>query len=182
MSKSMKCLLKTLHILSACLWLGAAACIVLLQCLKGWSDDIRLLLALNEAFSILDFAFIIPAAMGSALTGLLMCLKTSWGITRYWWIITKVVLTFSLILIGTALLGPWQLRLLDLSSKPPNGLSSLYDSIRMLFTAVGSLQVLWLIAILAISVRKPWGKRIAEQKVSAAVRSGTGVANRGTSP
>ncbi len=182
MSKSMKCLVKTIHILSACLWLGAAACIMLLQSLKGWSDDSRLLIALNESFSILDFALIIPAAMGSALTGLLMCRKTSWGITRYWWIITKVILTFSLILIGTALLGPWQLRLLELSSRPANGLSGTYGTIRMLFTAVGFLQVLWLIGILTISVRKPWGKRVAEQKIGAAVKPGTGVADRGISP
>ncbi len=65
MSKSLKCLVKTIHVLSACLWLGAAACIVLLQCLKGWSDDGRLLIALNESFSILGFAFIIPAAMAA---------------------------------------------------------------------------------------------------------------------
>ncbi len=111
-----------------------------------------------------------------------MCLKTSWGLTRYWWIITKGILTFGLILIGTALLGPWQLRLLDLSSRPANGLSGPYDTIRMLFKAVGFLQVLWLIAILAISVRKPWGKRIAEQNVAAMTRQRAGLQDRGTPP
>ena len=98
----MKCLVKALHLLSACIRLGTATTVVLLQCLKGWSEDGRLLLALNRNFSILDFGLIIPGAMGSALTGFMMCKKTSWGFTRYPWIITKEVLTITLILIGIA--------------------------------------------------------------------------------
>jgi uncharacterized membrane protein len=176
MSKQMKALVKTLHIVSACLWLGSAACIVLLQCLRGWADEPRLLLALNESFSILDFAFIIPAAMGSAFTGLLMCLKTSWGVTRYWWILTKVILTLSLILIGTAFLGPWQLQMVELSRQPDSILDpgGAYDLIRLPFTLIGVLQVLWLITIVAVSVRKPWGRRIAKDKTAHVLTHGSG--------
>ncbi len=160
MSKKMKCLVKTLHLLSACLWLGAAMSIVLLQCLKGWSEDGRLLRALNENFSILDFALIIPGAMGSAATGFVMCKKTSWGFTRYWWIITKGLVTIAAILVGTALLGPWQMKLVELSGQRGN---ASYGLIRVLFTAVGFLQIIMLVCIVAISALKPWGKRTAKQ-------------------
>jgi hypothetical protein len=166
MSKNMKCLIKTLHLLFACLWLGAATSIVLLQCLKGWIDDGQLLLALNQNFSILDFALIIPGAMGSALTGYIMCKKTSWGFTRYWWIITKGILTMTLILIGTACLGPWQLKMVELSESTGNSLmaNASYDVVRILFTAVGFLQVIALASIVTISALKPWGKRVSKQK------------------
>jgi hypothetical protein len=166
MSKNMKCLIKTLHLLSACLWLGASTSIVLLQCLKGWADDGRLLLALNQNFSILDFALIIPGAMGSALTGYIMCKKTSWGFTRYWWIITKGIVTITLILIGTACLGPWQLKMVELSEPMGNSwmANASYDVIRLLFTVVGFVQVITLVCIVTISALKPWGKRVPKQK------------------
>jgi uncharacterized membrane protein len=178
MSKNMKCLVKTLHLLSACLWLGTATSVVLLQCLKGWSEDGQLLLALNQNFSILDFALIIPGAMGSALTGFVLCKKTSWGFTRYWWIITKGILTILLILIGTACLGPWQLKMMDLSGQPENALiiNESYNVIRILFTAVGLIQVLMLICIVTLSALKPWGKRQARQKEINFIKHGPEVA------
>lgn len=162
MSKKAKCLIKTLHLVSACLWLGTATSVVLLQCLKGWSEDGRLLLALNQNFSILDFALIIPGAMGSALTGFVMCKKTSWGFLRYRWIITKEVLTITLILIGTACLGPLQMKMVELSEQPGNVLiaSASYNLIRAVFTVVGFLQVIMLACIVTISAVKPWGKRV----------------------
>ncbi len=161
MSKKTKCLVKTLHLLSACFWLGAATSIVLLQCLRGWSKDERLLLALNQNFSILDFTLIIPGAMGSALTGFVMCKKASWGFTRYWWIIAKGTLTIAAILIGTALLGPWQMKMMELSGQLGN---ASYDLIRVLFTAIGFVQVIMLVCIVSISALKPWGKCVAMRK------------------
>ena len=165
----MKSLIKTLHLLFACLWLGASASIVLLQCLRGWSAKSQELLALNQHFSMLDFGLIIPGALGSLVTGFLICRTTSWGFTRYRWIIVKWILTSTAIVIGTAFLGPWQLHLLKLSGQlqhtlVPSGLSASYDSIRLLFTLVGSVQVLMLIFILAVSVRKPWGTSLFKQK------------------
>ena len=172
MSKKMKCLVKTLHLLFACFWLGAATSIVLLQCLEGWSEDGRLLQALNQNFAILDLALIIPGAMGSALTGFVICQKTSWGLTRYWWIIIKGILTIAAILVGTALLGPWQLKMVELSSQPEHLLlaGGTYDLIRVLFTIAGFLQVLTLIVIITIAAVKPWGKRVAGQREADRVR------------
>jgi hypothetical protein len=166
MNKLTKSLIKTLHILSACLWLGTSASLVLLQCARGWSEDGQLLLALNRNFSLLDIVLIIPGALGSAVTGFVICWTTSWGFTRYRWIIVKAILTIAAILVGTALLGPWQIQMVKLSGQLENIRVSdtSYDLIRSLFTLVGTLQVLLLICILAISVAKPWGKRLARQK------------------
>ena len=166
MNKVTKSLIKTLHILFACLWLGASASLVLLQCARGWSEDGQLLLALNQNFSLLDIVLIIPGALGSAVTGFVICKTTSWGFTRYRWIIVKAILTIAAILIGTALLGPWQIQMVKLSGQMENTrvIDTSYDLIRSLFTLVGSLQVLMLICILAISAFKPWGRRLSGQK------------------
>lgn len=166
MNQNVKSLIKTLHIVCASLWLGASASIVLLQCLRGWSINGRELSALNQHFSILDFALIIPGAMGSLLTGFWICKTTNWGFTRYRWVIVKWIGTLCGILVGSALLGPWQMQMVKLSSQFETIFvaGSSYDLIRLLFTLIGFLQVILLVIIVTISVRKPWGKRLASQK------------------
>lgn len=165
-------MIKTLHILFACLWLGTSASLVLLQCTKGWSEDGQLLLALNQNFSLLDIVFIIPGALGSAATGFVICKITSWGFTRYRWIIIKAILTITAILVGTALLGPWQMQMVSLSGQLESTqiMDTSYDLTRSLFTLVGFLQVIMLVCILVISVFKPWGKRLAGQKEASIVQ------------
>ncbi len=182
MSKAMKSLIKTLHIVSGCLWLGSAASVVVLQCLRGWSDDSRALASLNMDLALLDVTLIIPGAVGSLLTGFLICKTTSWGFLRYRWVIAKWIGALSGILLGTFLLGPWQIQLVNLSGEMQSAplAGDAYDLIRLPFTIVGFLQVYLLIAVVAISVRKPWGKRVARQmttgpapqRAEAAVRGG----------
>jgi Predicted integral membrane protein (DUF2269) len=171
MNKNGKSVIKTLHILFACLWLGAAASVVLLQCARGWSENSQELAALNVNFSIVDFGLIIPGAMGSLLTGFWICKTTSWGFTHYRWLVAKWIGALGGILVGTALLGPWQLQLVKQSSLMANaiGASPSYDLIRTLFTLAGFLQVLLLIIMVAVSVRKPSGKRLASQKETGAI-------------
>ncbi len=175
-----KSILKTLHILSACLWFGAAMSVILLHCLRGWSDNYTQLVALNENFSLLDIALIIPGAMGSAITGFLICKTTSWGFTRFWWVIAKGIVTICGILIGTALLGPWQMRMLNLSKiitlSTQAGAS--YFSIRLLFTLISFLQIFLLIFIVTLSVRKPWGKRHSVGKKSITIEPRSEVMGR----
>ena len=171
-----KCLAKTLHILFACMWLGSATSVVLLQCARGWSDNNRELAGLNSNFALIDFVLIIPGAMGSLLTGFWMCKTTNWGFTRYRWVIAKWIVTLSGILIGTALLGPWQMQMVKLSSLMENALdaSPSYGLIRTLFTLVSFLQVSLLVFTVALSVRKPWGKRLFSQKENQALEQRRG--------
>jgi Predicted integral membrane protein (DUF2269) len=166
MNKDMKSSIKTLHLLFAGLWLGSSASIVLLHSVRGWSENGQELAVLNRMFSILDFALIIPGAMGSLFTGYWICKKTSWGFTRYRWVIAKWICTSIGILSGTALLGPSQMRMVELTSRIEDSLTpgGSYVQIRWLFAVVGVLQVFLLITMLVLSVRKPWGKRIPVQQ------------------
>ena len=166
MNQNGKSLIKTLHILSACLWLGTSASVVLLQCLRGWSVNNQELSALNQNFSILDFALIIPGAMGSLLTGFWICKTINWGFVRYRWVIAKWIGTLCGILVGTILLGPWQMQMVKLSSQLETTLVTgpSYELIRIVFTLAGLLQVIQLVIIVTISVRKSWGKRLVSRK------------------
>jgi hypothetical protein len=99
------------------------------------------------------------------LTGFLICKTTSWGFTRYRWVIAKWIGTLSGILVGSALLGPWQMQMVELSSQPESNFvtGASYGLMRTLFTLVGSLQVILLVLIVAVSVMKPWSKRLSRQ-------------------
>ncbi len=169
---------KVLHILSACMWLGASASVVLLQCLRGWSGVRWELAALNLDFAFLDFLLIIPGAVGSLLTGFFICKTTSWRFTRYRWVIVKWAGTLAGILVGSSLLGPWQIQMVRLSGQlegtPLPG--SPYDLTRVLFTMIGLLQVFMLIAMVAVSVLKPWGKRVPAQRDTGSVKGQAEVA------
>ena len=170
-----KSLIKTLHVLSACMWLGAATSVVLLQCAGGWTENNQELAALNHNFTLLDFALIIPGAIGSFLTGFLICKTTSWGFTRYWWVIAKAIGTLCGIIIGAALLGPWQMQMAQLSAQMAADLeiNSSYSMIRGMFTLVSFVQVFLLIFNIILSVRKPWGKRRSQQDESREVERRT---------
>ncbi len=160
MNNKIRSTLKTLHVFSACLWLGASASVILLLNVCGWSSDIKELAVINKGFTYLDFALIIPGAVGSLITGFLMCKTTGWGFFRYRWVIAKWAATLIGILVGAALLGPWQLQMLQLTSQVETGLpTDTYNTVRMAFAIVGLVQVILLIAIITISVKKPWGKR-----------------------
>ncbi len=157
-------MIKALHIVFACLWLGSAASIVVLQCVRGWSADHRQLASLNVELAALDVSLIIPAAVGSLVTGTLICKTTAWHFFRYRWVIAKWVGTLSGILLGTLLLGPWQIRMVNLSgelSGPPIA-DGPYALTRLPFTIVGFFQVYLLMAMIAVSVVRPWGKRVSK--------------------
>ena len=162
----MKKLIKAAHILFACLWLGASASIVVLQCLRGWSDNGMQLAALNLDLGLLDLTLIIPGAVGSLLTGFLMCKTTSWHFFRYRWVIAKWLCGLTGILVGGLLLGPWQIQLVNLSGELQNSpaTGSPYDLMRLPFTVIAFLQVYLLIMMIGISVLKPWGKRLTKQE------------------
>jgi uncharacterized membrane protein len=74
-----KSITKTLHLYFACLWLGTATSVVLLQFARGWSGNLQELADLNQNFALLDFALIIPGAVGSLVTGFWICRTTNWG-------------------------------------------------------------------------------------------------------
>ncbi len=161
-------LVKTLHIVFACLWLGTAASVVVLQCARGWSRDPRQLASLNVELAALDAGLIIPGAVGSLLTGTIICATTSWRFTRYRWVIAKWIGAICGILLGTALLGPWQIQMVNLAGElsGPPAAGSAYAAVRLPFTVIGFFQVYLLIAMIAISAMKPWGKRIARRETT----------------
>ncbi len=156
--------LKGFHIFFCCAWIGTALSIVLLGFVKSHTPNGDELYAFNASIKLIDDFIIIPAALGSLITGLLICWLTNWGFFKFKWIIVKWILTIAQILFGTFYLGKWT-----------NGATAITDMeramslqnqnylyFRDMSNYFGSAQAFLLIVVIFISVFKPWGVKKKE--------------------
>lgn len=153
--------LKGFHLLFCCAWIGTALSMLLLGFLKGHTPNGDELYAVNASIKLLDDFIIIPAAFGSLITGLLICWLTNWGFFKFNWVIFKWISTISQMIFGTFWLGPWTNGAAAISSA--ERVMALQNQTYLYFKEMsnyfGSIQTLLLIAVVFISVLKPWGKR-----------------------
>ncbi len=157
--------LLSVHVASSGIWLGTALCLVAIAIIKRDTTNGDELYGINSVLKFMDDWVIIPTAMLSLLTGGFLCWLTIWGFTKHYWVIVKWVATVTLITTGTIWLGPWlngmtaisQAERLQASSNP------LYLFDRQGVIIGGLIQTASLLAIIAISVLKPWGRRLSKQ-------------------
>lgn len=107
-----------------------------------------------------DWFMIIPGAFGSLLTGVWLALRTNWGLTKYHWVIVKVIGNIGAILYGGTLMRIWFDKTVELSSvNQANYLSNpayLYNRQMLIIGTIISLMIL--LSLVVISYFKPWGK------------------------
>jgi len=103
-------------------------------------------LAVRESAHILNMfslVFGIPLSFAALLTGIVLGLGTRWGVFRHPWVVIKLILLLSVLVVGGVLLGPASNDLLDGA-----------DRINTLVLAAG-YDVVALTAATALSVFKP---------------------------
>ena len=157
--------LLSFHIGFAALWTGTVSSMFLIALRNKSSTNPDILYALNSAINLLDDFIVIPSAIGSVITATFLCWQTNYGFTKFYWVITKWVLTVGLIIFGTFWLFPWGNVAADISNV--EGLQAFQNTIYR-FDAGGVLlgtliQVLFLFVIIGISVLKPWGRRSTKE-------------------
>lgn len=152
--------LKTLHLFLVTMWVGGGLSIVLVYYLSSPSGGDELY-ATWAAMKIVDDFVIIPGAMGNLAAGLVYGMLTNWGFFRHRWLAVKWALTVSQILFGTFCLGPW------LNGNTAIALTARADALldprflhnRSMVAFWGVVQVAFLVAMVWISVFKPWRGR-----------------------
>lgn len=153
--------LLSLHIATGGLWFGTALCSVALAMSISVLDPDDALHGINLARNILGEYIIVPAAIFSVITGILLCSFTNWGFFKHYWVMTKQLATLILIVIGSVWLGPLtkQMTAISESGQPQVLQDSNYLSLQKIVTLGGALQTLVLLAIIVVSTVKPWGRR-----------------------
>ncbi len=151
--------LKGVHLVAVTCWVGGAVSLLLLYFLKSGVDDSGVLYGINQSIHHVDMAVVvIPGAFGCLLTGFAYSLLTRWGFVRHGWIVFKWVITVVAILFGTFYLGPWETNMMEISGdlgiKAINDSEYLYNQRMNLIW--GTVQVVFLLATVFVSIFKPW--------------------------
>lgn len=149
------------HIAAGATWFGTSLCMVLIALSNRQTLNGDELYAVNAVLKLLDDFVIIPSATLSTITGGFLCWLTVWGFTKHYWVMVKWFATVALVVVGTAWLGPWVNAMTATSaSERLQALQNplyLWDQKALLVGAIA--QTIALLAIISISVLKPWGRR-----------------------
>ena len=83
----------TVHVTCSLGWIGAAFAYLALGIAAGTSHDPLIIRTSWLAMDLVGWYVIVPLAIGSLLTGILMSMGTRWGLLRHYWVLIALVLT-----------------------------------------------------------------------------------------
>ena len=160
LSASGRAWLKGFHIVCTCAWIGAGVCMFLLNFVARPNDSHDLYVVM-AALRLIDDWMIIPAAVGSLLTGLLLSWLTPWGFFKWRWVTVKWGLTVIMTLFGVFYLSPWLHEMADITVSDPIGVlhNETFLAKRWLLSLSGGPMFLAMFFLVFISVIKPWSAR-----------------------
>ncbi|MEM1172406.1 MAG: hypothetical protein AAGJ08_25840 [Cyanobacteria bacterium P01_H01_bin.35] len=154
------------HVISGAIWFGTALSMLVITISNLNTTDGDELYAINSVIKLLDDLIVIPTANITLLTGTLLCWLTTWGFFKFYWVITKWIMTVTLVTFGSYWLVPWTDAITAISDT--ERLKALSNPLFMFDTKAivigGSIQILSLIFIFIISFLKPWGRRDIKPK------------------
>lgn len=81
------------HLVFSIGWLGSAAAYLALGIAAEVSHDAPTIRGSWMAMELVGWAVIVPAAVGTLATGVVMGLITPWGLLRHYWVVFSLVLT-----------------------------------------------------------------------------------------
>ncbi len=142
------------HITASVGWIGAVAGYIALDVAAAISRDAQTLRAAYLAMELIAWYVIVPLAVASLLTGLLMSLGTKWGLFRHYWVLISLLLTVIatvVLLVETQTIGYFA----DIAADPTTSSEDLRSLGSTLVHSVGGTVVL--IVILVLNVYKPRG-------------------------
>jgi uncharacterized membrane protein len=142
------------HITLAVGWIGAVAGYIALDVAAATSQDAQTVRAAYLAMELIVWYVIVPLALASLLTGLVMSLGTNWGLFRHYWVLISLLLTIVatvVLLVETQTISYFA----DIAADPTRSSDDLRKLESTLVHSVGGTVVL--LVILVLNVYKPRG-------------------------
>jgi hypothetical protein len=93
MSPSLRKFALAAHLTFAVGWIGSVVAYLALGVAAETSQDAQTVRGAWVAMELTGWYVIVPLAVASLLTGLVMALGTSWGLVRHYWVLFSLVLT-----------------------------------------------------------------------------------------
>jgi uncharacterized membrane protein len=142
------------HLTCSVGWLGAVVAYLVLDLTVVTSRDPQLVRAAWIAMGLIVSWAILPFAVASLLTGLVMAVGTTWGLFRHWWVLISLLLTIFATLVLWSEAGPIG-RIAEIAADPTTSGDDLLALPSTLLHSVGGLLVLLVIQVM--NVYKPQG-------------------------
>ena len=142
------------HITLAVGWIGAVAGYIALDVAAATSQDPKMLRAAYLAMELIAWYVIVPLALASLLSGLIMSVGTKWGLFRHYWVLISLLLTIIatvVLLVETQTISYFA----DIAADPTTSGDDLRALGNTLVHSVGGIAML--LVILVMNVYKPRG-------------------------
>lgn len=142
------------HLTASVGWIGAVVAYLALDLTVATSRDLAVTRAAWMAMWMLTASVLIPLALASLVTGLVMALGTRWGLVRHWWVVISLLLTVGATGVLLSEAGVIAERA-AMAADPRTSAEHLLAMPSTLPHSLGGLGVL--LAILVLNVYKPQG-------------------------
>lgn len=93
MSPGLRKLALAVHLTLSVGWIGAVAAYMALDVTTVTSRDVQTLRGAYLAMGLIARSIIVPLAVASLITGLVMALGTKWGLFRHYWVLISLLMT-----------------------------------------------------------------------------------------
>lgn len=166
-------LVLSLHLIVSVGWIGAVAAYLALDVATVTSDDPTMLRAAYLGMERIVATVIVPLAIATLITGVVISLGTRWGLFRHYWVLISLLLT---ILATVVVISETRTisALADMAGDPATPTEELANLDNTLVHSIGGLIVL--AVILTLNVYKPrgltpygWRRQQARQSNSSAL-------------
>ncbi|SFC66929.1 hypothetical protein SAMN05443252_105174 [Bacillus sp. OV322] len=145
------------HILFSSIWLGVTVTYLILCISVLMTNDAQVINAYYTSMLQLEQTAGRVSLVGTVITGLLLSILTKWGLFRFYWIITKEIITLICLILGFIFIYTWTLNGIHLLEPLIND-SFIMNHYQLMIWII--IQVILLAILFIISVFKPWGKRV----------------------
>ena len=151
MSPTLRKALLTAHVVSSVGWIGAVAAFLALA-LVGSRAGAATATGIYGAMDTIGLSVIVPASLLAVVTGIVQGLVTQWGLVRYRWVLTKLVLG----LLATAALLLHQFTAVAAASRRAAA-GDAVGSLASQLVLDAALAIVVLVIATVLSIYKPWG-------------------------
>jgi hypothetical protein len=136
------------HVAVSVGWLRLSGSLLTLGLTARLTTDATLAAACYRCMRVIVGTVLTPVSLVALTSGLLLAYGRPWGLTRYWWIVAKLVLT-----LAAAVLSMFALPALLRQAVQPTAGSTATNLAIAPAVAVTTYTV-----IVALSILKPWGR------------------------
>ncbi|MGH3646353.1 MAG: hypothetical protein ACRDTM_04130 [Micromonosporaceae bacterium] len=160
LSRRQRKALLVVHVVTSVAWIGLDLVLITLAAAGLISGNPELLRAGYLAMALLGDTVLVPIAMASLVSGVVLSIGTPWGLVKHWWVLVKFGLTMVMVTAVVFALRP------NLSEAAARALQTPLERLPELGVGQAGLDAMvapsvamaLLLVATVLSVFKPWGR------------------------